>query len=307
MAGFNFAGRIKRQYFDLRILMRYGTLNPRVVTLADGQHEISIDPDDPRCRKKIAADGIRGKQRRNQVFWRTAVAALKPNVALDVGVNFGECLFHMDYPQCTQAYGVDGNPAILPYLEESRELHPQTDQIQLHNALVAEQPAEEATFYVSTKASGGSTAAAGVAEMRDGDFQEARVPVTSVDTLLSTPPKKIVFKIDVEGFEGQVLRGMQKTLASCQTALGFIEFDTRMLNRSGENVSDFWDFLQANFDVHMFVGQRLVPLVGTDWSDAAGYCSEANDHTDLLLVGGSSRELAREFVQGQFGNSKKAA
>lgn len=307
MAGFNFARRIRQQYFDLRIFMRYGTLNPRVVTLADGRHELSIDPGDPRCRKKIAADGIRGKQRRNQVFWRTAVNALKPNVALDIGVNFGECLFHMDYPQCTLAYGIDGNPALLPYLEESRELHPQTHQIRLHNALVAEQPAKEATFYVSKKASGGSTASAGVAEMGDSDFQEARVPVTSVDTLLSTLPKKIVFKIDVEGFEGRVLRGMQKTLAGCQTALGFIEFDTQMLDRSGEDVSDLWDFLQANFDVHMFVEDRLVSLLGTDWSGAAGYCAEADDHTDLLLIGGSNRELARKFVQTQFVESKSPA
>lgn len=300
MSGFGVLRRIKRRYLDLRILIRYGTANPRVVKLADGRHEVSINPADPRARKKVASDAIRGKQRRNQVFWIRAIKTLQPNVALDVGVNFGECLFQTDYPAGTLAYGIDGNPALLPYLRESRDLHPSASQIELHNALVSDAPGEAAAFYVSKRASGGSTAVEGVAEMRDGDFEEVQVPVTSVDTLLEGRADTVVFKIDVEGFEGNVLRGMSGTIDNCKTALGFIEFDTRMLQRAGEDLPGLWAYLQSKFDIHMFVGARLVNLSNDKWETAAAHCVRTGDHTDLLLIGGSERQAGRDFVMSQF-------
>ncbi|MFK7822426.1 MAG: FkbM family methyltransferase [Planctomycetaceae bacterium] len=303
MARLDIARRVKRKYLDMRIRMRYGTTHPAVVKLADGFHEVRIDPTDPRARKKIASDGIRRKRRRNQVFWVAAVDELQPDVAIDIGVNFGECLFQADYPPETQAFGIDGNPDLLPFLQASRELHPQGPQIEVLNALVAEKPAESASFFVSQKASGGSTAVSGVTDMREGDFEEKQVPVTSIDTLLNTTEsaKRIVFKIDVEGFEGQVLRGMEATLSACKTAIGFIEFDTRMLTRAGEDMEQLWQFLQDRFEVHMFVGSRLVDLSHADWSVAKANCKATDDHTDLVLIGGKEREAARSFTQTQFG------
>ncbi len=309
MPQFNIVRRVKRRYLNWRIRMRYGTTHPTVVTLADGRHRVSIDPSDPRASKKVASDAIRGKRRRNQVFWITAVEAIQPTVALDVGVNFGECLFQADYPSHPLAFGIDGNPGLLPYLQSSRDLHPQGPQIEVLNALVAEEPAEAASFFVSQRASGGSTAAARVTEIRDGEFEEKQVPVTSIDALLEPQPSisRMVFKIDVEGYEGHVLRGMVKSLAQCESAIGLIEFDTQMLTRADESLSQFWDFLQERFDIHMFVGRRTIDVSKTDWPTARETCKQANNHTDLLLVGGTNRQIGRDFVARQFGSRSRAA
>lgn len=309
MARFDIVRQVKRSYLDWRIRMCYGTTHPTVVTLADGRHQVSIDPTDPRARKKVASDAIRGKRRRNQVFWVSAINALQPNVALDVGVNFGECLFQADYPSHTTAFGIDGNPGLLPHLIASRDLHPQGPQIEVINALVAEEPAEAASFFVSQRASGGSTAAAAVTEIRDGEFEEKQVPVTSVDTLVESANSldRIVFKIDVEGYEGHVLRGMVRSLANCESAVGLIEFDTQMLTRAGESLEQFWDFLRQQFDVSIFVGRRLSNIGSLTWNAVEATVGERLKHTDLLLIGGSDRQIGRDFATRQFGSVAKSA
>ncbi len=306
MTGFRPLRWVKRRYLDLRIALRYGTLYPRVVRLADGEREVSVDPRDPRARKKIMSDSIRGKQRHNQMFWLAAIEAIKPDVALDVGVNFGECLFQATYPEGTRGIGIDGNPALLPFLQESRDLHPQRNQIEVHNALVDEEPRENAQFFVTTQASGGSTATREVAEQRGTNFREESVPVTSIDSLVGSGAQRVVFKIDVEGYEGHVLRGMQRTLASCEAALGFIEFDTRMLAQSGEDLPELWRFLQAHFSIHMFVGRDLVTLSNCDWATAKRHCDQTGQHTDLLLTRGSL-DIVRTFPARAFQSTSRAA
>ncbi len=306
MSGFRPLRWLKRRYLDLRILLRYRTLYPRFVLLADGEHEVSVNPRDPRARKKLIADSIRRKKRHNQIFWRAAVQDIEPDVALDIGVNFGECLFQASYSESTRAIGIDGNPDLLPFLTESRDRHAQSQQIEVHNAMVDESSREPATFYVSTQASGRSSAVKGVLVDRDCECRETTVPVTSIDAIVGSAAKRVVFKIDVEGYEGHVLRGMQKTLDTCEIAVGFIEFDTRMLSSAGEDLAALWRFLQDRFSVHMFVGKTLVPMMDCDWKTASELCEQEGSHTDLLLVRGETA-LARSFADRVFQSAAPAA
>ena len=148
-----------------------------------------------------------------------------------------------------------------------------------------------------------------MARARGTAFREVTVPVTSVDAVLGIGPlpKTLVFKIDVEGYEGHVLRGMQRTLAAAATAVGFIEFDPDMLTRAGEDMGQLWDTLQSHFDVAMFRGRNVVDLSGATWAAAAAQVQQAGNHTDLLLLGGQDRSSARRWSQQRYSTTRRAA
>lgn len=297
--------KLKKTYLAALVLARYGTTRPRVVTLADGIHQVAVNPGDPRARKKITADAVRKKIRRNQHFWSRAVSTFRPDVAVDVGANYGECLFGTDYPPETCAIGVEANPALLPFLETSRRLHPHADRIRIAGVLASATKGDDVTFYVDSHASGGSTAVAEVASMRGRHFEPVSIPMTTIDHLVAdaavSDRRSLVFKIDVEGHEPQVLAGMTSVLAEFESVVGFIEFDSRMLAHAGVCLETYWTRLTTDFDVFGFTrGLRLCSMQMADWAEAGRLIEAAGSHTDLLLVGGRERSRAHAFVSESF-------
>ncbi|MEZ6056752.1 MAG: FkbM family methyltransferase [Planctomycetaceae bacterium] len=283
---------LKQRYFDARILLRYGTLYPEVVDLPGGEHMVCVDPRDPRARKLVVTNPLRGRFPRNQQFWRFACESLAPQTAIDIGANFGECLYTAYYPPQTLVLGVEANPQLLGYLEESRRLHPDGDRIHLRQVLAGEETGPAADFFIHTTWSGGSTATAAIAE-GDQRFQKVSVPVETVDNLIrQTQPlpldrQQIVFKIDVEGFEGHVLRGMTRTLSHCRAALGMMEFDTRMLTAAGEKIEDFWACLEQLFTIYVFTSDSEArPAPRGNFAVVQEWLSGMKQHTDLVLLRG---------------------
>ena len=55
------------------------------------------------------------------------------------------------------------------------------------------------------------------------------VPVTTVDQLLSGKPAPLVWKVDVEGFEPEVLRGAAQALRNPELRAVLLEADTPAL------------------------------------------------------------------------------
>jgi hypothetical protein len=63
------------------------------------------------------------------------------------------------------------------------------------------------------------------------------VPAFPIDDLLDTSRGVggLLYKIDTEGWEAQVLRGMSSTLELARWSIGIIEFDSENLERAGDD------------------------------------------------------------------------
>ncbi|TVR65270.1 MAG: FkbM family methyltransferase [Gemmatimonadales bacterium] len=269
---------------------RYGTLRPEWVPYPDFEASLSIDPHDQRALHKIALDFARRRTARHIRFWRDFTVHLEPAVCLDVGANYGECLFSLRYPPATRVLGVEANPRILPHLERSRDAHPDTSLIHLHHAIAGDDDRELASLWLEPRWSGRTRAFAGHED--GGERERVEVPATRIDTLVGglTGPGPLdgplVFKIDVEGFESFVLRGMARTVAAAPLAVGYVEVDRELMEAAGASISEVDDMLEG---FRLFVPERRrgrdqlrpLPSLGELVAGRSG-----RFHTDVVMVRG---------------------
>jgi FkbM family methyltransferase len=296
---------------DGLIYFHYGTLNPKRIRLVESDQYIHVDPTDWRARKRLIAASIRGRYPRNQRFWRTIVPAFAPDTVLDIGLNYGECLFSMKYPLQTRLFGFDANPSLEPFIQRSKEEHQNRGQIETLFELIGEDESGTETFFVDTTWSGCSTAGLDPRDYDQTRYQCIRVPKTSIDAVLQARghrPDRLFFKIDVEGYEEKVFQGMRETLAVARHAIGFIEFDVSLLRCCGTRPETYWDYLQQQFEVHAFDKQdRLHLVTGLPLADLPRVCGRRQIHTDLVLIKSPDRKLADTVLEGWRSVGRKVA
>lgn len=293
--------QLKKFRRDAQILLHFGTLHPERIPLASGRSELFVDPHDQRARKMIIYKSLRRDVPRNQLFWQKACTELSPKIAIDVGANYGECLFGADYSSGTRVIGVEANSALIPYLERSRSIHPNAEQIELHNILAASESAANIPFWIMKGWSGGSTAVANLAVNDHGEFEQQNIAARSIDDIVGQldgdSESLAVFKIDVEGFEPDVLSGMSGLIASSRPLIGIIEFDENYLTLAGTDVREFWDSMQKNFDVYWFTDDRNATCLSDRPYDAVhDLVSRKRIHSDVMLVSRHSSEIFDDFV-----------
>lgn len=242
--------RIKELRTDLRLLRAYGTRHPECIRLTSSSNDIFVDESDDRGRKLIRGLG-RGLQPSLRRIWHEAVVRLQPTIVLDVGVNYGEFLLAETYPSGTRLVGIEANARLERWISRTVATHPNRDQITMLYALASDSVEEQRSLYVTRGSSGTSSA---VPRTQHDGVDELSVRAVSVDSLFAGRELRadmLLFKIDTEGYEPVVLRGMRDTIARCGTALGIIEFDTQQLAPLGVDLDAFLRELAESFTIYM--------------------------------------------------------
>ena len=263
------------KYALLRSYWKHKTFKPQRVILPILNNPLYLNWNEPRGRAVILCDAL--GQPEIKKFWLEAVQDFKPDIVIDCGVNYGEIIYYCDYPKSTQIIGIEADKSLMAFIEKSKEAHPNKSQISLYNAFVSEKSDSEISFFVDKKWSGRSSAFI-TERMNGSDVEERKVQTLSIDGLLGSQAngKRILFKIDVEGYEPYVLKGMTETIASCENAMGIIEFNSAFFIKSGLDISLFLKDLDRTFDITL-----LEKLVQNE--EIMEYLSQDNINTDLIL------------------------
>ncbi|MEM6391886.1 MAG: FkbM family methyltransferase [Planctomycetota bacterium] len=295
--------KLKSTLYNGLALARWGTLYPTAVRPHRSVSPITFNPRDPRARKKLIHDTVRRNIPRNRAFWNRAIAQLQPQTALDVGVNYGECLFTAKYPDASKAFGFEANPSLKTYLDQTHAAHPDADRIALRFGLAGSAHGGHAEFHVDTQWSGSSSAVQYIDD--PSRYQTIQAPLISIDGSLADAEHHtdtLVFKIDVEGYESFVLDGMTDTLSKARWVVGLIEINEVSAKAAGIELAEYFDRLQQRFGVWAFNRQaKLTDLRGQGLDALTAACQKPGRPakkigTDLVLTAGEHTPEIDHFI-----------
>lgn len=183
-------------------------------------------------------------------FWRISLKLFSPDIAIDVGANYGEIIFDAAYPDNTKKIiGIEANPRLHTFLKKSKKLHPANHKMLLINGLASNIEQKNNTFFIDKTSSGRSTA------LKNNFVKksvEVSIPSHRIDTILSRlniSIQTIVFKVDVEGFEPYVLEGLSDFFDKKIRLIGCIEFNLTTLNKNNINIDKYLQFLNQSFHI----------------------------------------------------------
>ncbi|MBI4139465.1 FkbM family methyltransferase [Candidatus Woesearchaeota archaeon] len=125
----------------------------------------------------------------------------------------------------------------------------------------------------------------------------ANVPVKicSLDIVLFRNKRLDVVKIDVQGYECEVLRGMKKLIKTNNTMIIIAECSKELLAAAGASVEEFLSIIHLyNFELYIIDGQKRRVRFATDKEIIAE--SLTGRHINVLLANRNSRTLLREHL-----------
>lgn len=280
--------RLWKTLIDFGVFMKYKTVKyeklHNKVTLPSST-VIFVNSNENRGRALLINEGV--TQKRLSDFWNRSVELYSPDLVIDVGVNYGECIFSTTYPGHTTIYGIEANHQLLKYINKSKAVHPNKEQITIINALASDKNNETKDFYIDQHWSGTSSASYMPSHNM---IEKVSVRAITIDSLLQNQPsyKSVLFKIDVEGYEALVLDGMKEILTNCSFAIGFIEFNSEYISKSGIDIEEFFCFLQKHFTIYIFLEKdKLIQAGNIPYSKLLNIIGTTYIHTDFILVAGN--------------------
>lgn len=230
-------------------------LPPQTVRFG-GDYRMRVHPVDENGRR-VFVHGFEARERLTRHF----VRLLHPgDCVLDIGANVG--YYTMVAAKlvgpggCVHAF--EASPQTFCWLKANARLNPAAD-IHVHDKAVSDE-CGEVTFHTAKEACTGYSS---IRDLGAETGSVARVPSVSIDSILNDLPPVRLVKIDVEGAEMLVLRGMSGLIERDQPFVIF-EVDDGFLRELGFSAQDLCDFMtQRGYHLHRIVARGdLEPLDG---------------------------------------------
>jgi FkbM family methyltransferase len=167
---------------------------------------------------------------------------LAPALAVDVGANYGE--FSVHAAGTVPLLSVEANPAVYQLLDKNLQGYSEVVSV---NAAASDH-CGEMSLYMPCGYTGGSSLSADVVSgigarhiPRSRPVKEEKIQVLTLDDMLTgRHPASVILKIDVEGFEREVLDGAVNILRRARWWRAIVEFDAATLERRNVSVEDTW-------------------------------------------------------------------
>lgn len=273
---------IVKYFIEWRFRIKNNWKKPELINLGNGL-SLYADWNEPRGRSLIMG-GAKGQPNIKQ-FWKNAGELIKPNVFLDVGANYGEILFSLNYHQQTDLIiGVEANPLLFKFLNKTWDAYPDKSKVVLLNKLASDSSGQVVKFFIDKKSSGRSTALKNnfVKDVHEVEVESIRLD----DFILNSVPniESLIFKIDVEGFEPFVLTGLEKLISKGITMIGCVEINLTSLKRNNIDIGLYFKFINNYFNVgvlHKDGNIELIKLINEE--ELRKKVSNIHAETDLLL------------------------
>lgn len=168
---------------------------------------------------------------------------------VDVGGNIGvyACAAARHLPAGGRALVFEPVPAMLGYLRRNLAANDPRGLVQVEACAVGDMPGT-VTLHLSSDIARHSVSAANAGAAGQNLGGSLEVPLVALDLALpylgfDSPD---LIKIDVEGYDGHVLRGARKTLAAAQPAL-LVEYGPEYLANCGFDPAEFLDLIFDNY------------------------------------------------------------
>lgn len=283
---------------DEEIERNYHTINPHFSYICGGLRRIAVDSQDRRARDLLL--------RRPTRYFATVQGAIyachmlmRPTTFIDVGVNYGECLFAKPLYDRTPTFGFEANPALLPYVEKSKFYNDDVE-VQLIAKAVSDSAGDSLTFYVHNRYSGKSTL------VRPDNLKgvtEIVVPSTTLDNEMlprGGDLSRLLVKIDIEGYEPKAMRGARRLFAAAANAVVLIEFDSLFMETAGFDISGFFDELLETFEVYLLRDDKVNRV--TSLAELPREEETSRIHCDLVLMKFADKAL-RSYMLRHMANA----